>query len=307
MEEGIISPGGVGYDINCGVRLLRTDFTEKDIASKRKELLNMLIKEIPAGVGKPGITKLSKEVLLEILKKGSKWALENGYGSKGDLDKTEEYGCMNAADPGVVSERALARGLPQLGTLGSGNHFLELQKVDKIYDAEIAKRFGIDKEGQVTVMIHCLPGTAKVLTEHGSWISIKDLETKWENIKVKCLNSTNLRIENTKIKKFFKLKPHGKIFKIITKTKKEIIATDDHPFLTQDGLKTINEIETGNRVAILPFSGIEYEYPLDHIIVDENRLKNIGASERTIKNLKKRGLLPLNYNSFDWRRLVRQK
>ena len=155
MEEGIISPGGVGYDINCGVRLLRTDFTEKDIDSKRKEILNMLIKEIPAGVGKPGITKLSKNVLLEILKKGAKWALENGYGDKEDLNRTEEYGCMNAANPSVVSERALARGLPQLGTLGSGNHFLELQKVDKIYDIEIAKRFGIDKEGQVTVMIHC--------------------------------------------------------------------------------------------------------------------------------------------------------
>src|SRR3989344_9652882 len=123
MEEGIISPGGVGYDINCGVRLLRTDFTEKDILKKRKELLTHIMQEVPAGVGKPGITKLSKDILLELLKNGAKWALKNSYGNKEDLDKTEEYGCMKSADPSVVSERALARGLPQLGTLGSGNHF----------------------------------------------------------------------------------------------------------------------------------------------------------------------------------------
>ena len=155
MQEGIISPGGVGYDINCGVRLLRTDFTESDIHNKRKELLNELFKEVPCGVGKGGITKLSKSVLLEILKKGSNWALENGYGTKDDLQKTEEYGSMKDADPHFVSERALSRGLPQLGTLGSGNHFLEIQRVDKIYNKEIAKKFGIEKEGQVVVQIHC--------------------------------------------------------------------------------------------------------------------------------------------------------
>ena len=140
---------------NCGVRLLRTDFTESDIHNKRKELLNELFKEVPCGVGKGGITKLSKSILLEILKKGSNWALENGYGTKDDLQKTEEYGSMKDADPHFVSERALERGLPQLGTLGSGNHFLEIQKVDKIYDKEIAKKFGIEKEGQVVVQIHC--------------------------------------------------------------------------------------------------------------------------------------------------------
>ena len=135
--------------------MLRTDFTEEDISAKRKQLLNTIMQEVPAGVGKPGITKLKKEVLLEILQKGSKWALQNGYGVKEDLERTEENGCMRAADPGVVSERALARGLPQLGTLGSGNHFLELQKVDKIYDVEIARKFGIEKKGQVMVAIHC--------------------------------------------------------------------------------------------------------------------------------------------------------
>jgi len=155
MRDGIISPGGIGYDINCGVRILRTNWDYNQIMSKRKELLEQIFKDVPAGVGKAGITKLSKEVLMEILKKGSEWAAENGYGSKEDLKRTEENGRMKEAEPRHVSSRALARGMPQLGTLGSGNHFLEIQKVDKIYNPEIAKVFGIEKEGQVTVMIHC--------------------------------------------------------------------------------------------------------------------------------------------------------
>jgi len=155
MDEGIISPGGVGYDINCGVRLLRTDFTEKQIHEKRKELLQEIMKEVPAGVGRSGITKLSKSVLMEILAKGANWALEQGYGTKEDLQRTEENGSMKAADASCISSRALERGIPQLGTLGAGNHFLEIQKVDKIYDEKTAKAFGIEKEGQVTVMIHC--------------------------------------------------------------------------------------------------------------------------------------------------------
>ncbi|MEM4327402.1 MAG: RtcB family protein [Candidatus Woesearchaeota archaeon] len=155
IDEGIISPGGVGYDINCGVRLLRTDWTEKDIHDKRKELLTELMREVPAGVGKGGITKLSKDVLTEILAKGARWAYENGYGTKEDLDCTEEYGWAKDADPTFVSSKAYSRGLPQLGTLGSGNHFLELQRVDRIFDEKVARAFGIEKVGQVTVMIHC--------------------------------------------------------------------------------------------------------------------------------------------------------
>jgi tRNA-splicing ligase RtcB len=154
MEEGIISPGGVGYDINCGVRLLKTNLKVNDVLSKRKQLLEELYKEVPAGVGKGGITKVTKDVLIEVLSKGAKWAVEQGYGMEEDLQKTEEYGNMkaNAKD---VSERALQRGIPQLGTLGAGNHFLEMQKVDQIFDKEIAKSFGIEQEGQITVMIHC--------------------------------------------------------------------------------------------------------------------------------------------------------
>ena len=154
MEEGIISPGGVGFDINCGVRMLRTSLKADEVLSKRKQLLEEIYKEVPAGVGKKGITRVSKDVLIEVLSKGAEWAVEEGYGKKEDLQRTEEYGCMKS-DINSVSEKALKRGMPQLGTLGAGNHFLEMQKVDKIFDNEIAKKFGIEEEGQVTVMIHC--------------------------------------------------------------------------------------------------------------------------------------------------------
>jgi tRNA-splicing ligase RtcB len=154
MDEGIISPGGVGYDINCGVRLMRTDLDLKKFESKKSEVLNEIFNKVPAGVGKGGLTKVSKDVLLEVLKKGAKWAVENGYGRKEDLDRIEENGMMKDADPSKVSDRAVARGMPQLGTLGAGNHFVEIQKVDKIFDKETAKIFGINKEGQITVMVH---------------------------------------------------------------------------------------------------------------------------------------------------------
>jgi tRNA-splicing ligase RtcB len=154
-EEGIISPGGVGYDINCGVRLLRTDFTEKDLVEKRKELLTEIFKEVPAGVGKGGITRLSRGVLKDILTRGAEWAVANGYGTPGDLLMTEENGRMRDADTAHISDRAMERGIPQLGTLGAGNHFLEIQKVSQIFEPELARAFGIAAEGQVMVMIHC--------------------------------------------------------------------------------------------------------------------------------------------------------
>jgi len=154
-ETGIISPGGVGYDINCGVRMLRTDFQEKDVTAKRQELLAEIFKEVPAGVGKGGVTKLSASVLKEILVKGAEWAVDNGYGTKDDLLATEEHGRMREADAAHVSGRALERGIPQLGTLGAGNHFLEIQKVDRIFDPDVARAFGLKEEGQITVMIHC--------------------------------------------------------------------------------------------------------------------------------------------------------
>jgi tRNA-splicing ligase RtcB len=155
LDEGIISPGGVGYDINCGVRLLRTGFTETDIEARRKELLAEIFREVPAGVGKGGVTKLSRAGLKDILLRGAEWAVENGYGRKEDLERTEEGGRMRDAAVEDVSERALERGLPQLGTLGAGNHFLEIQKIHEIYDEATARAFGLESPGQVLVMVHC--------------------------------------------------------------------------------------------------------------------------------------------------------
>jgi tRNA-splicing ligase RtcB len=155
LEEGIISPGGVGYDINCGVRLLKTDFTERDILDKRTLLLSEIFKEVPAGVGKGGKTRLSRRVLEEVCAKGAEWAVENGYGMKDDLQRTEENGRMKEADASHLSQRAMERGGPQLGTLGAGNHFLEIQKVSEIFDHGVAKVFGIHSLDQILVMIHC--------------------------------------------------------------------------------------------------------------------------------------------------------
>jgi len=155
LDSGIISPGGVGYDINCGVRVLRTDYTEKDITARRQELLAEIFKEVPAGVGKGGVTRLSRDVLKQILIRGAEWTVENGYGTKEDLQMTEEQGRMKDADWTYISNRAMERGIPQLGTLGAGNHFLEFQKVAQIYDRDVARIFGIDAEGQILVMIHC--------------------------------------------------------------------------------------------------------------------------------------------------------
>jgi tRNA-splicing ligase RtcB len=154
-EGGVISPGGVGYDINCGVRLLRTDYAEADVTARRKELLAEIFREVPAGVGKGGVTKLSRAVLKDILTRGAEWAVENGYGRKEDLERTEEGGRMRDASAEDVSDRALERGIPQLGTLGAGNHFLEIQKVQEIYDEAAARAFGIEAAGQVLVMVHC--------------------------------------------------------------------------------------------------------------------------------------------------------
>jgi len=153
-EKGMISPGGVGYDINCGVRLLRTNLKEEDVRPKLKDLVADLFSSIPSGVGSKGAIKLSNSQLDEVLVKGVPWAVDNGYGVKQDADVCEENGQMDNADPNKISEKARKRGAPQLGSLGSGNHFLEVQKVAEVHDEEAAKRFGI-KEGQVTILTHC--------------------------------------------------------------------------------------------------------------------------------------------------------
>ncbi len=153
-EEGIVSPGGVGYDINCGVRLLRTDLSEEDVRPKLKELVDTIFANVPSGVGEKGKLRLSIRELDEVLDHGVKWAVEHGYGWKEDLERIEEGGNIRYAEHSKVSDKAKKRGAPQLGTLGAGNHFLEVQRVDKIFIPEIAKKFGIEREGQIMVMIH---------------------------------------------------------------------------------------------------------------------------------------------------------
>lgn len=154
MEKGVISPGGVGYDINCGVRILTSNIKTEDFVKKKKEILEELFRKIPSGVGRGGNIRLEKEAVKKILEKGAEWAVENGYGEKKDLEHIEENGRMKNANPEDVSERAIQRGIPQIGSLGAGNHFLEIQKIDKIYDEETAKIFGLEK-GNITIMIHC--------------------------------------------------------------------------------------------------------------------------------------------------------
>ena len=153
-EEGMISPGGVGYDINCGVRLLRSNLNEQTVRSKLKDLVNDLFSSIPSGVGSKGAVRLTNSELDEVLVNGVNWAIEHGYGSSNDSDVCEENGKIPNADPNKVSDKARKRGAPQLGSLGSGNHFLEIQKVEEIHDEEAANRMGI-KEGTITVLIHC--------------------------------------------------------------------------------------------------------------------------------------------------------
>jgi tRNA-splicing ligase RtcB len=153
-EEGVISPGGIGFDINCGVRLVRTNMTEAEVKPKIKELVDVLFKNVPAGVGSEGVADVASSQIDEILKDGAEWAIRNGYGWQDDLQTTEEGGRMEGADPSKVSSKAKQRGVPQVGSLGSGNHFLEVDRVDKVYDPVAAKAFGL-YEGQITVTIHC--------------------------------------------------------------------------------------------------------------------------------------------------------
>ncbi len=153
-NSGSISPGGIGFDINCGVRTIRTDLTLKDIEGRTGELMDALYKNVPSGLGSKGLTRVNMQVIDEILENGSRWAVENGYGWERDLEVTEECGKMESADPSKVSDKARKRGIPQLGSLGSGNHFLEIDVVDQVFDEDVAKVFGL-KEGQITITVHC--------------------------------------------------------------------------------------------------------------------------------------------------------
>jgi tRNA-splicing ligase RtcB (3'-phosphate/5'-hydroxy nucleic acid ligase) len=153
LEEGVISPGGVGFDINCGVRLLTTPLEYKEVTGRR-DLIDQLFRAVPTGVGAKSPLKGSSQALDGMMNKGARWAVEAGFGVERDLIRCEEKGCMKEADTGAVSAKAKQRGVPQGGTLGSGNHFLEIQVVSEIYNPAVAEAFGISL-GQVCCMIHC--------------------------------------------------------------------------------------------------------------------------------------------------------
>ena len=153
LQDGVISPGGVGYDINCGCRLVTTRLAHEDIRDRLKELISALYHHIPTGVGSKSDLKLSANEERKVLIEGAKWAVERGYGTHEDLEATEDGGKIAGADPEMVSARAIERGREQLGTLGSGNHFLEIEVVEEIFDKKAAAEFGLE-DGQVCVLIH---------------------------------------------------------------------------------------------------------------------------------------------------------
>ena len=156
-KDGMISPGGIGFDINCGVRLIRTDLTLDEVKPKMEILMDTLFKLVPAGVGSTGIVKLNSNTFREVMTKGVDWCIENGYGWQEDRERIEEGGHMQGANPSKASQKAISRGIDQLGTLGSGNHYLEIQVglTDQIYDPEIAKVYGVSKPNQIFIMVHC--------------------------------------------------------------------------------------------------------------------------------------------------------
>lgn len=156
-QHGIIAPGGVGYDINCGMRLIRTDLTLDDVKPRLEALMTKLFQVVPAGVGSRGFVKLGRQTFQAVMRQGARWCVDQGYGWESDLTYTEEGGRLTGADPDCISEEAYQRGTSQLGTLGSGNHYLEVQVVhrDRIHDRHVAEQLGIHGHDQIVIMIHC--------------------------------------------------------------------------------------------------------------------------------------------------------
>ncbi len=156
-DAGVISPGGIGFDINCGMRLLRTNLTEAEVRPKLRELIGELFEAVPSGVGCKGFVHLSESEFRRVMIEGAGWCVAGGYGWPEDLERIEGHGCLPGADPAHVSDRAITRGMDQLGTLGSGNHYLEIQVIrpEGIHDAEVAAVLGVDQPGQICVMLHC--------------------------------------------------------------------------------------------------------------------------------------------------------
>lgn len=157
IDEGVISPGGIGFDINCGVRMMATDLTEEEVRPRLQELINEIFRSVPAGVGKSGSIRLNRKSFEELMVSGASWCYKNGYAFESDLEHIEQRGMLPGADPSAVSDKAFKRGIEQVGTLGSGNHYLEIQSVvfDEGCDRDIANRLGVKESGQVAVMVHC--------------------------------------------------------------------------------------------------------------------------------------------------------
>jgi tRNA-splicing ligase RtcB len=181
-ETGMISPGGVGYDINCGVRLLRTNLQFKDVMKSIPTLLNTIFKNIPSGLGSKGKLNIEYSELNDVMDNGLNWAFDKGYAVKEDIEHCEENGFLKNADSSLVSQKAKQRALKQLGSLGSGNHFLEIQKVDKIYNESIAKKLGIFDKNQIMVMVHT---GSRALGHQVCTDSLRDVEQAMKKYNVK--------------------------------------------------------------------------------------------------------------------------
>ncbi|MBI4328848.1 MAG: RtcB family protein, partial [Chloroflexi bacterium] len=155
VTDGVVSPGGVGFDINCGVRMLRTRLREEEVRPVLEKLVSALYAAVPSGVGSEGPIRLKGNEIDQVMVQGARWSVKQGYGDAEDLEVTEEAGCVAGADPKTVHQRPRERGAGQLGTLGSGNHFLEVEVVDEVYDSTIAEVLGVEGPGQVMVLFHC--------------------------------------------------------------------------------------------------------------------------------------------------------
>ncbi len=157
IDKGVISPGGIGFDVNCGMRLVVTRFTEEEVRPHLRTLVDMLFQRVPAGVGCAGFVRITQSEFRQAVEQGARWCIKNGYGWREDLERTEEEGCISGADATKISDKAVERGFKQLGTLGSGNHYLEIQvaRPENIFDKKVAEAFGITIPNQVVLMFHC--------------------------------------------------------------------------------------------------------------------------------------------------------
>ncbi|MBI5143570.1 MAG: RtcB family protein [Candidatus Omnitrophica bacterium] len=197
---GVVGAGLVGYDVNCGVRLVKTNLREEDVKPKLKDLFYALYNDIPAGVGSKGDIRISEAEERKLLVEGSKWVVEHGYGRQEDLEYTEEHGAVKGADPNAVSQRAYERGKNQSGTLGSGNHFLEVQIIDEIYDETCVDIFGLEK-GQVTLMIHS--------GSRGLGYQVCD---EYSKDMIKCLSKYNINVPDRQLACAPVNSPEGKAY-----------------------------------------------------------------------------------------------